>query len=99
MCRVDTPTSHQKQTCHPSIKASWLSDELSDNNVSDDRLSLTASVAVNEQISEVILMLGNNATLVAYQIIAHYNTYVRDGALPISIRSCMLLYQDQSMIL
>ena len=32
-------------------KVSWLFDELSDNNVSDDGLSLATSVAINEQIS------------------------------------------------
>ena len=45
------------------------SDELSDNNASEDELSLSASVAVNEQILEVILMLallGNDAILIAY---------------------------------
>ena len=35
-------------------KFSWLFDELSDNNASDDGLSLSASVAVSKQISEVI---------------------------------------------
>ena len=44
-------TSHQKQTCCPSTKVSWLFDKLSDNNVSDHGLSLSASVAVNKQIS------------------------------------------------
>ena len=48
-CRVDTPMSHQERTCRPSIKVSWLFDELSDNNASDDGLSLSASVAVYEQ--------------------------------------------------
>ena len=62
-CRVDTPTSHQKRTCHPSAKVSWLFDKLSDNNVSDNGLSLSASIAVNKQILEVILMLGNDAIL------------------------------------
>ena len=47
MCRVGTPA---KRTCCPSIKISWLFDELSDNNASDDGLSLLASVAVNKQI-------------------------------------------------
>ena len=42
--------------------------------------SLSASVAVNKQILEVILMPGNDVILVAYQINAHYNTYARDGA-------------------
>ena len=57
MCKVDTTTSHQKQTRHPSTKHFWLFDELSDNNASNDELPLSVSVAVNEQISEVILML------------------------------------------
>ena len=35
-------------------KNSWLFDELSDNNALDDGLSLSASVAVNKQILEVI---------------------------------------------
>ena len=73
-CRVDTRMSHQKQTRRPSTKVSWLFDELFDNNASDDGLSLSASVAVNKQISEVILMPGNNVILVAYQINACYNT-------------------------
>ena len=79
-CRVDTPTSHRKRARRPSIKVSWPFDELSDNNGSDDELSLSASVAVNKQILEVILMLGNNAVLMAYQINVRYNTYARDGA-------------------
>ena len=37
-----------------------------------DGLSLSVSVAVNKQISEVILMLGNDAILIAYQINACY---------------------------
>ena len=41
--------------------------------MSDDGLSLSVSVAVNEQILEMILTLGNDAILVAYQINAHYN--------------------------
>ena len=60
------------------LPVSWLFDELSDNNVSEDRLSLSSSVAGNEQISKVILMLGSNAILVAYQINTRYNTYVCD---------------------
>ena len=51
-CRVDTPT---KRTRHHSIKVSWLFDELSDNNASDDGLSLSVSVAVNKQISKCFL--------------------------------------------
>ena len=73
--RVDTLTSHQKGIYCPSTKVSWLFEELSDNIALDDGLSLSASVAVNKQISEVILMLGNDAILVAYQINAHYSTY------------------------
>ena len=68
-------TSHQKQTRHPSIKVSWPFNKLSDNNASDDELSLSANVAVNKQILEVILMLGNDAILMAYQINTRYNTY------------------------
>ena len=41
---------------------------------------LSMKVAVNKQILEVILTLGNDVTLVAYQINARYNTYVHDGA-------------------
>ena len=58
---------------------SWLFDKLSDNNTSDDGLSLSSSVAVNEQISEVNLTLGNDAILVTYQINAPYNTYAHDS--------------------
>ena len=36
--RMDTPTSHHKQTRHPSTKVSLLFDELSDSNASDDGL-------------------------------------------------------------
>ena len=75
-CRVDNPMSHQKQTCHPSTKVSWLFDEFSDNNASDDGLSLSVSVAVNKQISEVILMTGNDAKLVTLHFNDHYNIYV-----------------------
>ena len=64
----------------PSTKVSWLFDKLSDNNASDDGLSLSASVAVNKQILEVIPTPGNDAILVVYQINARYNTYARDGA-------------------
>ena len=66
--------SHQKWTRCPSTKVSWLFVELSDNNASDDGLFLSASVAVNKQILEVILTSGNNAILVAYQINVRYNT-------------------------
>ena len=45
---------------------SWLFDELSDNNASDNGLSLSASVA------------GNDAILMVHQIIACYNTCARD---------------------
>ena len=73
------PMSHQKRTRHPSTEVSWLFDELSDNNASDNGLSLSASVAVNEQILEVILTPGNNAILVAYQINTSCNTYACDS--------------------
>ena len=56
-CRVDIPTSHQKQIRRTSTKVSWL--------------FMDYPVAVNKQISEVILTPGNNAILVAYQINAH----------------------------
>ena len=79
-CRVDTLTSHQKRTRHPSKKVSWLFNELSDNNASDDGLSLSVSVAVNKQISKVIPMPGNDAILMVYQINARYNTYASDCA-------------------
>ena len=75
------PTSHPRTNLPPfNKKVSWLFDELSDNNASDDGLSLSASVAVNKQILEVIPMPGNNAILVVYQINARYNTYTHDGA-------------------
>ena len=63
--------SHQKQTRHPSTKNFLLIHELS-NNASDDGLSLSASVVVNKEISEVIIMLGNDTILVAYQINTRY---------------------------
>ena len=50
--------------------------------MSEDGLSLSASIAVNKQISEVIPTPGNDAILVVHQINAHYNTYARDGILP-----------------
>ena len=53
---------------------------LMNNNPSDDGLSLSASVAVNKQILEVIPTPGNDAILMVYQINARYNTYARDGA-------------------
>ena len=76
-CSVDTPVSDQKQAHLPSTKVYWLFDTLS-NNASDHGLSLSASVAVNIQILKRILMPGNNAILMAYQI----NT--------ISIKACAL---------
>ena len=92
-CRVDTPTSHQKQTCRPSTEVSWLFDELSDNNASDDGLSLSASVAVNKQILEVILMPGNGAMLVAYQINAptHSAISIRLALCKINTMQLMIL--------
>ena len=79
--------SHQKQTRCPSRKVSWLFDEFSDNNASDHGLSLTASVAVNKQISEVILMPGNNAIHMAYQINILMHVMVHST---VSIRKCTL---------
>ena len=74
--------SCQNRTRCPSIKVSWLFDELSDNNASDDGLSLSTSVAVNKQISEVILMLGNDGTLIivhciTYHVMAHSTISIR----------------------
>ena len=80
-CKVDTPTSHSRTNLPPfNKKVSWLFDKLSDNNASDDGLSLSVSVAVNKQILEVIPTPGNDAILVVYQINARYNTYTRDSA-------------------
>ena len=79
MCRVDIPTSYLRMNLPPfNKKISWLFDELSDDNASDDGLSLSASVAVNKQILEVIPMPGNDAILMVYQINARYNTYPLD---------------------
>ena len=50
------------QSRHPYGPSEIILDQLSD---SKDGLSLSASVAVNEQILEVILTLGNDAILVA----------------------------------
>ena len=81
LCRVDIPTGHQnKLTTLQQKLLGYLFDELSDNNASDDGLSLSVSVAVNKQISEVILMLANKAILVVYQINACYNSYTCDCA-------------------
>ena len=74
------PYEPSKRASCPLTKVSWPFDELSDNKASDDGLSLSASVAVNKQISKVILTPGNEAILVVYQINAHYNTYAHDGA-------------------
>ena len=62
-------------------QVSWLFDELSDNNASDNGVSLSASVVVNKQILKVILTPGNDAILMVYQINARYNTYADDGTL------------------
>ena len=69
------PYEPSERTHCPSTKVSWLFDELSNNNASNDRLSLS-----------VIPTPGNNAILVVYQINTRYNTYARDGAFAISIR-------------
>ena len=66
-------------------KVSWLFDELSDNNASDDGLFLSVSVAVSKQISEMILTLGNDAILVACQINACYNTYACKAYFAVSV--------------
>ena len=50
------------------------------NYASDDGLSLSASVAVNKPISEVIPTLGNDVIPAVYQINTCYNTYAHDGA-------------------
>ena len=80
---VDTPQAVRNELAALQQKFLGLFDKLSDNNASDDALSLSSSVAVNKQILEVILMLGNNrgnnATLMTCQINACYNTYAHDG--------------------
>ena len=68
-CRVDTPTSHQRTNLPPFNKSSWLFDELSDNNASDDGLSLSVSVVVNKQISEMIPTSSNDEIFVVTPII------------------------------
>ena len=78
--RVDTLRAIQERTRHPSTKVSWLFDKLSDNNASDNGLSLSASVAVNKQIPEVIPMPANDAIFVVYQSNVRYNTYAYDSA-------------------
>ena len=73
--------SHPRTSLPPfNKKVSWLFDELSGNNASDDGLSLSASVVVNKQILKVIPTPGNDVILVVYQINAHYNTYACDSA-------------------
>ena len=92
LCRLDTPTNHPRTNLPPfNKKVSWLFDELSDNNASDNGLSLSASVAVNKQILEVIPMPGNDAILVVYQINAHYNTYHVTAHSAISIRLALCI--------
>ena len=70
-------TSYQNQTRYPSTKVSGPFEQLSDNNASDNGLMI---VVVNKKISEVILTLGNDTILMAFQINTHYNTSARDGA-------------------
>ena len=82
-CRVDTLQAIRERTRRPSTKVSWLFDKLSDNNASDDGLSLSVSVAVNKQILEAIPMPGNDAIFVVCQINTCYNTYILDA---VSIR-------------
>ena len=69
---------------------SWLFDKLSNNNASDDGLSLSVSVAVTKEILEVILMPGNDTILMAYQINTCYNTYASDEASAVLIMACVL---------
>ena len=64
------------------MQLGWLSlggSQLSDTNASYDGLSLSVSVAVNKQISEVILIPDNDAILMEYQINACYNTFACEG--------------------
>ena len=63
---------------------------MSDNNVSDNGLSLSMSVVVNKQISEMILMPGNDAyswhtKLMPVKILMHVMVHSI-----ISIRACIL---------
>ena len=81
MCAEWVPQLKPSETNLPPFNKSFLViGELSDNNVSDDGLSLATSVAVNKQILEVILTLGNDVILMVYQINIHYNTYAHDSA-------------------
>ena len=68
-CRVCRFPYELSETNLPPV--SLLFDELCDNNALDDGLYLSSSVTVNEQILEVILMLGNDAIFVACQLNAH----------------------------
>ena len=65
VCRVRA-IRNKLTTLQQTFLGYLMTDNLSDNNASDDGLSLSASVAVDKQISEVILTLGNDAILVAY---------------------------------
>ena len=65
------------------MKVSWLFDELCDNNASGNGLSLSASVAVNKQILQVILILGNYTMLII--ILMHWQLIPT-----ISIMACAL---------
>ena len=78
---------------------SWLFDELPDNNVSDDGLSLSSSIAVNEQISEVILTLGNDTILVDAKLMPIIILMHMTAHSAISIRACTLYNQHQLTIL
>ena len=59
-----------------SFLAVW---QLSDNNASDDELSLAGSVAVNEQFLEVIVMLGNDMPHLKHTKLTPINTNAHDG--------------------
>ena len=63
------------------------------------------SIAVNDQILEVILTLGNDAILVAYQIKARQSTNARDmlalkrNAIHISPHAnCQLALRDENLV-
>ena len=77
-CRVDTPTSHPRTNLPPFNKeVSWLFDKLSDNNASNDGLSLSASVAVNKQIegSHLSLLYLTGSFLIGYMKVRYSLLY------------------------
>jgi len=77
-CKMDTLTSCQKWTHHPSTRVCLLFDELSDNNASDDGFistvyssSLWILCFICSFTSSNWITLDNNAILMAYQINTH----------------------------